>query len=187
MTRSVRELALEDRILWSKVAKSATPLPGKAPVEDAARMAAEADKTLDRELKPADGTNQTPIAPVARRPAHALHPIDRTTRRKIAKGTDRHRGAHRSSRADTGRSVRLPSGFPSPRPCGKHPLCPRHHRQGELARQHGNIAKGGARVAGDTNLRRIRQRIRGCRARPWRRRRALYPPEAAAAEKGRGR
>lgn len=86
MTRSVRELALEDRILWSKVAKSATPLPGKAPVEDAARMAAEADKTLDRELKPTDGTNHTPIAPVTRRPAHALHPIDRTTRRKIAKG-----------------------------------------------------------------------------------------------------
>ena len=81
MTRSPKELALEDRILWSRVAETAKPLRGKPPLP---RIEPVSETTPETPVRLALGGAAREA--VARRPAHTLHPIDRTTHRKIAKG-----------------------------------------------------------------------------------------------------
>ncbi len=76
---------LEDRILWETVAKTARPLKGKdkpafltddpkgqGSLHPSAPESAKLESTRPTEIKPA--------------PAHRLHPIDRPTHKKIAKG-----------------------------------------------------------------------------------------------------
>jgi DNA-nicking Smr family endonuclease len=81
MTRPRKELDLEDRILWSKVAETARPLPGKAvPVPEVAVERVQAPTE-----EPGPGGVRNPPPP-PRPGVPPVHPIDRTTHRKLAKG-----------------------------------------------------------------------------------------------------
>ncbi len=77
-----RSLNLEDRILWSKVAGSVNPLPGRSvpriPEPPEAEAALEEPSAIHPAVvAPAKAPRTAPPAPGA---------IDRTTRRKLAKG-----------------------------------------------------------------------------------------------------
>jgi DNA-nicking Smr family endonuclease len=76
-----RSLNLEDRILWSRVAGSVTPLPGRSVPETPASPEKAAPAKREAAPKPA------PAKPAAS-PAPASKPggLDRVTRRKLAKG-----------------------------------------------------------------------------------------------------
>lgn len=86
MTRKTdKELSFEDRILWSKVARTAKPLPGKA-VED--KVGLEEQGALDRGMadfmasgETAPGVPATPVKPPA-----GPRRIDAPVRAKLAKG-----------------------------------------------------------------------------------------------------
>lgn len=76
---------LEDRILWETVAKTARPLKGKE------KPTFLIDKPKEQTpLHPSTPESAKPAAPIAPKPAlqpaHRLHPIDRPTHKKIAKG-----------------------------------------------------------------------------------------------------
>jgi DNA-nicking Smr family endonuclease len=76
---------LEDRILWETVAKTARPLKGKEKptfLIDAPEQPAPLHPSASEKAKPA----ASPAPKPALQPAHRLHPIDRPTHRKIAKG-----------------------------------------------------------------------------------------------------
>jgi DNA-nicking Smr family endonuclease len=76
---------LEDRILWETVARTTRPLKGK---DKPLLLTAEADET-GRQQKPAPQPpkQQAPIFPAKPKPRpHLLHPIDKPTHKKIAKG-----------------------------------------------------------------------------------------------------
>ncbi|MBP0617270.1 Smr/MutS family protein [Jiella mangrovi] len=91
MTRRKRSLSEEDRRLWASVARQAVPMKGRslddlpAPLPDPAPAAKPAP---GGQAKPATGMSAAlkgqRMVPMAI-PA-ALHPIERPTRRKIAKG-----------------------------------------------------------------------------------------------------
>jgi DNA-nicking Smr family endonuclease len=75
---------LEDRILWEKVAKTARPLKGK---EKPTFLMDEMKEQVS--INPFTSENPKPLAAaVGTKPApsHRLHPIDRPTHKKIAKG-----------------------------------------------------------------------------------------------------
>ncbi|MDR6631783.1 DNA-nicking Smr family endonuclease [Phyllobacterium sp. 1468] len=75
---------LEDRILWETVAKTARPLKGK---EKPTFLIDEKKKQVS--MHPSASENPKPLAAAAGAkpaPAHRLHPIDRPTHKKIAKG-----------------------------------------------------------------------------------------------------
>lgn len=85
--RPGKQLSLEDRILWQKVAKSVRPLAGKA-VEDEEAEADEFAVLLEASRPLAPKQVQTP-APSASLPAAPRGPaqgIDRPTRVRLAKG-----------------------------------------------------------------------------------------------------
>ncbi|CAN7227901.1 Smr/MutS family protein [Phyllobacterium sp. LjRoot231] len=75
---------LEDRILWETVAKTARPLKGK---EKPTFLIDETKEQLS--IHPSAQENPRPVAAAALAkpaPAPRLHPIDRPTHKKIAKG-----------------------------------------------------------------------------------------------------
>ena len=75
---------LEDRILWETVAKTARPLKGK---EKPTFLIDEKKKQVS--MHPSASENPKPLAAAGGAkpaPAHRLHPIDRPTHKKIAKG-----------------------------------------------------------------------------------------------------
>jgi DNA-nicking Smr family endonuclease len=76
---------LEDRILWETVAKTARPLKGKEKptfLIDEPEEKASLHPSAPESAKPATSTTANP----AQGPANRLHPIDRPTHKKIAKG-----------------------------------------------------------------------------------------------------
>lgn len=78
--RRGKKLSDEDRVLWSLVARSATPLKGRAPAGDI---------VADMESAPMASDVPSPIPPVATaRPKqqHVSHALDRPTLDKLAKG-----------------------------------------------------------------------------------------------------
>ncbi|MGN6534831.1 MAG: Smr/MutS family protein [Mesorhizobium sp.] len=80
--RPAKNLTDEDRVLWSLVARSATPLRGKRSVEVP-------DVVLEREKAP---SKSEPVPqPTSKRPekpgaGHAIHALDRPTHDKLARG-----------------------------------------------------------------------------------------------------
>jgi DNA-nicking Smr family endonuclease len=78
------KLSHEDRILWSKVARTATPLRGTTP------MAALKDRVI--EISDTARPSEAIAVPVPVRPAGRggdqgrLHPLDQQTRNKLSKG-----------------------------------------------------------------------------------------------------
>lgn len=86
MSRANKEdLNHEDRILWGRVARSVTPLPGKAIEEP---IAEPEDFALLLDAPPAKKHRQHDQPPPAtpRKAGHAQHGIDSATRTKLAKG-----------------------------------------------------------------------------------------------------
>lgn len=78
------KLSHEDRILWSKVARSATPLRGKAPVTlpDEPPI----DNSEDAQVVEAEAAPM-PARPARRGADHGrLHPLDQQTHNKLSKG-----------------------------------------------------------------------------------------------------
>jgi DNA-nicking Smr family endonuclease len=82
MSRAGKKLTDEDRVLWNLVAKSATPLKGKKPVE------AETPKTAAEEKMPsaAAAAAATAQAPAPPKRQHITHVLDRPTLDKLSKG-----------------------------------------------------------------------------------------------------
>lgn len=76
---------LEDRILWETVAKTARPLKGK---DKPIFLVDEADETGQQQPSaPERPKQQAPVFPAKPAPRpHLLHPIDKPTHKKIAKG-----------------------------------------------------------------------------------------------------
>lgn len=86
--RGERKLTGEDRILWAKVAKSVTPMPGRAadfdePEEPAAPAAPVATQPPPGPAQPRVPGSGPPPAGATSQPARGL---DRPTRAKLAKG-----------------------------------------------------------------------------------------------------
>ncbi|MEX6508321.1 Smr/MutS family protein [Jiella sp. M17.18] len=85
--RRRRGLSADDARVWAEVARSATPLQGKAhPPVPKPPQAPAAKPTLAEGRLPAPA--EQPVSPAAERARRSLtqHPIERPTRRKIAKG-----------------------------------------------------------------------------------------------------
>lgn len=78
--RPEERLAGEDRVLWNLVARSATPLKGRRAVEIP-------DVVLEPEKAPRKPASAA-AAPAAEKPAprHPLHPLDKPTLEKLARG-----------------------------------------------------------------------------------------------------
>ena len=83
MSRAGRKLTDEDRVLWNLVAKSATPLKGKKPVEAETPKIAAEEKTPSAAAAAA-ATAQAPPVPPKRQ--HVTHVLDRPTLDKLSKG-----------------------------------------------------------------------------------------------------
>jgi DNA-nicking Smr family endonuclease len=88
-----RKLSVEDRILWSRVAKSTRPLPERQSQLDAfdAFLAEEQATESSRveqtgKAAPPQGDPQIPQAVPKPAPQHRHHPFERPVKRKIAKG-----------------------------------------------------------------------------------------------------
>lgn len=80
-----RKLSLEDRILWGKVARSATPLPGKALDEEPAEIE-DFGRMLDApQVASARAEPPAPVRPKTQA-HHRQHGIDMPTRDKLARG-----------------------------------------------------------------------------------------------------
>jgi DNA-nicking Smr family endonuclease len=81
-----KKLSMEDRILWGRVARSATPLPGKV-IDEAAPPAEDFASLLDAPRE-TGSTRPEAQAPEPNRPAsHARqHRLDAPVREKLAKG-----------------------------------------------------------------------------------------------------
>lgn len=84
MSRPANRLTDEDRVLWSLVAKSARPLKGRKPVEDAA------PEPRPEEKMPGPPPVAAPAGPApaaaATRRQHVMHPLDRPTLDRLSKG-----------------------------------------------------------------------------------------------------
>lgn len=79
-------LSAQDRILWSKVARSVKPLPGKV-VDTIPPEQDDFERLLLADEKPANPVADVPsAAPPARGSGPSQHGIDRPTRQKLAKG-----------------------------------------------------------------------------------------------------
>lgn len=74
------KLSDEDRVLWNLVARSATPLKGRRAIEIPS-VVLEPEKT-----PPKPAALQPATAQIAEKPRHAVHPLDRPTLEKLAKG-----------------------------------------------------------------------------------------------------
>lgn len=87
MARSSRgKLSTEDRILWGKVARSVTPMPGKA-IDDEAREPEEFGQLLDAPPAAPARPVETEPSPHRKPPeGRPQHGIDRPTKTKLSKG-----------------------------------------------------------------------------------------------------
>jgi DNA-nicking Smr family endonuclease len=81
MSRPGQRLSDEDRVLWNLVARSATPLKGKRAVE-VPEIVLEPEKAPP---KPAP-VQASSVPPPAGKPRHPIHPLDKPTLEKLAKG-----------------------------------------------------------------------------------------------------
>ena len=80
-SRSGKRLTDEDRVLWSLVARSATPLKGrKAAKEEAPKPVAEEKMSSAAAIAPAAGPVATP------KRQHVTHALDRPTLDRLSKG-----------------------------------------------------------------------------------------------------
>jgi DNA-nicking Smr family endonuclease len=77
--RPEQKLSDEDRVLWNLVARSATPLKGKRAVEVP-------EIVLEPEKKPPKPAPAPSVSPAAEKPRHPVHPLDKPTLEKLAKG-----------------------------------------------------------------------------------------------------
>lgn len=83
MSARGRPLSHEDRVLWGRIARSVTPLKGRAAAEEEEEVRA-GERQAAKE--PVTGSSVAPV-PAARRPDPARqHPIDGQTREKLKKG-----------------------------------------------------------------------------------------------------
>jgi len=78
--RAGRSLTDEDRVLWNLVAKSAKPLRGRAPPEEAEPAGAQRIPTVTAVPEPA----AAPPLPAKRQ--HVMHSLDRPTLDRLSKG-----------------------------------------------------------------------------------------------------
>lgn len=82
MSRAGKRLSDEDRVLWSLVARSATPLKGrKTSVEDAPKPAPD-----EKMPTPAVVARAAPAAPPAPKLQHVGHVLDKPTLEKLSRG-----------------------------------------------------------------------------------------------------
>jgi DNA-nicking Smr family endonuclease len=86
-----RKLDPEERILWGKVAKSTRAMPGRmkdilAFEEEQADLQAEEAAREAAAPNPKRSTVEAPQAPEAKKPAGVHHPLEKPTKRKLAKG-----------------------------------------------------------------------------------------------------
>jgi DNA-nicking Smr family endonuclease len=88
-----RKLSTEDRILWSKVAKSTRPLPERLSQMNAfdaflaeEQAAEDAGVGQPNGKPPVPESQPVPSASQRQQPSHKHHPLERPTKRKIAKG-----------------------------------------------------------------------------------------------------
>lgn len=81
-SRSGKRLTDEDRVLWSLVARSATPLKGRKAAEE------EAAKPVAEEKMPSTAAIALPPGPAATPPKrqHVAHALDRPTLDKLSRG-----------------------------------------------------------------------------------------------------
>lgn len=86
MKRTARKsLTREDRVLWTRVARTAKPLPGKTvPEEDEAEAPAEPPRAKAAAVKAPPG--QSPRPEIATPGRNAPRKMDASTREKIARG-----------------------------------------------------------------------------------------------------
>lgn len=91
--RRDKKLTREDRILWGKVARSVTPMPGKAadaaeaePPDFAVLLEAPPVAAKPRGQASPPPVFMPPYSPERQPVSRAAHGIDRTTRTKLAKG-----------------------------------------------------------------------------------------------------
>jgi len=78
-----KELSAEDRILWSRVARSAKPLPGKSYPEEA--QSSPGGDISEPTLPPAPASSQQNSSPAAPPQKHPRR-LDSPTREKLARG-----------------------------------------------------------------------------------------------------
>ena len=142
---------LEDRILWETVAKTARPLKGK---EKPTFLIDE--KKEQASIHPSAPENPRPVLAAVEAkptPAHRLHPIDRPTHKKIAKGRVDHRSQDRSARPDPKRGLWFASRVPATRASAQTSACSCHHRKGIIHGQRWRAASGGSHVVYDAAFR----------------------------------
>lgn len=91
--RRDKKLTREDRILWGKVARSVTPMPGKTadeaeaePQDFAVLLDAPPGAAKPRKSASPPPVAMPPYSPERQAVSRAAHGIDRTTRAKLAKG-----------------------------------------------------------------------------------------------------
>jgi DNA-nicking Smr family endonuclease len=87
MTRASGKLSDEDRIIWTKVARTARPLKGKPPLP-ADEPQGSGSNAMDKLLADADPVTLLEIEPKRpeRKAKPGRHPFDQQTRDKLAKG-----------------------------------------------------------------------------------------------------
>lgn len=87
-----RKLDTEERVLWGKVAKSARALPGRMKdilafeEEEAARAASEESAATPPRPSPREAIAPATPEPKPKRPSGVHHPLERPTKKKLAKG-----------------------------------------------------------------------------------------------------
>lgn len=82
-----KSLSREDRILWTKVARSVAPLPGRAAKQEPAGEEEDFGVLLDAPAPPSHAADPQPSPPRPKSPGHPhRHGIDAPTREKLAKG-----------------------------------------------------------------------------------------------------
>ncbi|MDQ2634232.1 MAG: Smr/MutS family protein [Pseudomonadota bacterium] len=81
MSRAGKKLSDEDRVLWNLVARSATPLKGKQPVEE--KTPGPAVEKLPKAMAAPATIATMPAAPKRQ---HVAHVLDRPTLDKLARG-----------------------------------------------------------------------------------------------------
>ncbi|HVW57936.1 MAG TPA: Smr/MutS family protein [Rhizobiaceae bacterium] len=80
-------LSKEDRILWSTVARTVTPLKGKHPELVSAERETGMEAMSELDMSPrVMATQQESMMPPGRRPSRPTH-LDLTTRKKLSKGS----------------------------------------------------------------------------------------------------
>ena len=84
--RPAAGLSDEDRILWNQVARSATPLKGKALPDDMFEIADQLPHPQQEMAAAADAAAPPPRPRDAEKSAHGPRALDRPTRDKLAKG-----------------------------------------------------------------------------------------------------